>query len=90
MTDMRDNKVKRIPVSWKQRWRNRMGDRAVQCQVSDRWIEFPEYSAESDGEQWMIVHVMTTGSDERPRRLCELVLAREDIEYALDHVRIKN
>jgi hypothetical protein len=81
-----DNKVIRIPIRWKQRWRNRMGDRAVQCQVSNRWIQFPEGSSRNQGEDWMLVYVMTLDANEKPRKLCELVVTRQDILHALEHV----
>lgn len=82
---MSDRKVKRIPVSWKQRWRNRMGETMVQCQVSNRWLKFPETSGQS-GEEWMIVDVMTLDANEEPKKLCELVIVLEDLEHALKHV----
>ena len=79
--------VIRLPIGWKQRWQNRMGDRAVVCQVSGRWLQFPDRAEQSGSEQWMIVDVMTLGSNENPKKLCELVLAREDLIHALNHVQ---
>ena len=84
---MTETKVQRIAVSWKQRWRNRMGNQAVQCQVSNRWLQFPEGAGTgTDGEDWMIVDVMTLDSNEQPKKICELVLSRADILQTLEHV----
>jgi hypothetical protein len=81
---MDEQNVIRIPVSAKQRWRNEMGDRAVQCQVSNRWLEFPEVRHAEGDDDWLHVYVMTLDANEEPKRICELVLSRHDIEKAME------
>lgn len=76
----------RLPVTWKQRWCKRTGDRAVQCQASNRWLAFPGTGARSGNEEWMVVNVMTLDASEEPRKFCEIVIAREDLMRALRHV----
>jgi hypothetical protein len=62
----------------------RLGERAVHCYVSDRWLAFPEGSGRGGaGEELMRVEVMTLNSDEDPKRSCELILDRAQLEKAL-------
>jgi hypothetical protein len=82
-------RVVRFPVDWRQRWRNRMGDRAVPCQVSGRWLEFPEAADRVAGEDWMVINVMTEDyAGEKARKLCGLVLSRDDLLHALNRVAL--
>jgi hypothetical protein len=66
----------------------RIGERAVHCYVSDRWLAFPDASGGGgSGEELMLVEVMTLDIDEDPKRICELVLVRADLERALRRVK---
>ena len=60
---------------------------AVGCRKSGRWLEFP-FRAERDaaGVEILWVRVRTRGKDGRPRTVCELELAWEDVLRALAHV----
>jgi len=72
--------------NWK---RNRpAGD--VMCEVSGRWLRFHPESSKSTGEEFIHVDVMTTietDSGSRERKLCALIVTREDVMRALDTVR---
>ena len=71
-------------------WRHNVPAGDVRCQVSGRWLRFhPDSSRLTDGE-FITVDVMTTvetESDSRDRKLCELIVTREDLTRALDTVR---
>ena len=66
--------------SWLTRWRRQHGDFAVPCVVPGRWLEFSQGGSTRIGESEAItLSVMTDGSGERPRKLCELIITREEL-----------
>ena len=69
--------VTRFPGSGERRDRRNLKNGIVECQVSGRWLQFPETATVVGGKGFMFVDVMTLGSDEQPRKLCEMVLAKE-------------
>ena len=73
------------------RIRERLGPRTVICEVSDRWLQFPQDSTVlADGEHYMTVAVMTARGgvlgDGPRRKLCELCISKEAILAALMRV----
>jgi hypothetical protein len=88
---MSDDKVRRLPISADQRLRNRVGKRGVPCVVSERWLVFGEegHGPFHDGE-YIHLDVMTHGADDSPRKLCSLVVTREDVLRALSNVKAPN
>jgi hypothetical protein len=80
-------KVVRIPVSVDQRHRNTVGPGYVPCMVSDRWLRFPKQSGgHFGGGEYIAADVMTGSPEEHPRRLCELIVTREDLLRAISSV----
>ena len=71
--------VKNFPVKGWQRWKNRLGQFAVPCIVSDRWLKFAERSELVGGEHVVWVDVMTMPDGENARKLCSLAIAKEDL-----------
>jgi len=65
-----------------------MGPGYVPCEVSSRWLQFPENSGGyfSAGE-YIEVDVMTLDQNEKPRKICNLILTRADLERALKNVK---
>lgn len=53
--------------------------------ISSRWLNFSEHSSVLEGGEFISVDVMTD-TNGRPRKLCELVVTREDLERALNRV----
>jgi hypothetical protein len=84
-----EGKVAGFPVTSEQLVQNRIGPRGVSCQVSMRWLVFGEESDLLEGGEFMGVDVMTLDQYEKPRRLCHLIVTREDLLRALSHVRPK-
>ncbi len=83
----KDN-VTRFPVLSHERWRNRFGQRAVPCQVSDRWLQFPENSAIMNNDKCIFVDVMTLSSDGgKHRKLTSLCLSKKELLSALERVK---
>lgn len=84
---MDKDKVLKFPISNWERIKNQMGKGYVPCMVSERWIQFPNKSGGnySKGE-FIEISVMTRGDNGKPRKLCDLVITREDIVRAIDSV----
>lgn len=86
---MKDTKEKitKFPMSYSQRHKNMMGPLAVECQISGRYLQFHEKSDILDTGEFITVDVMAMPDDGKPaRKICELVIKREDLLEALKHV----
>ena len=69
-------------------WKKRVGKYGVPCMVSSRWLQFPEKSAgHFGGGEFIDVDVMTEGENEKPRRICHLVVTREDLLRVINSVK---
>ncbi len=82
-----NEKVVKIPITYKQRKLNVLGDGHVPCEVSERWLQFPDTA---EDPRWLPVDVMTMGSDDLPRKICELVLNKEDLLRAVNAIKYEN
>jgi hypothetical protein len=81
-------KVSKFPIGWQERWRNTYGPLGVPCIVSGRWLQFGESGAGPYREgEYIKIDVMTHGSAESPRKICELVVTREDLQRALNNIK---
>lgn len=82
------DKVSRIPISWYTRLKNELGKGTVPCMVSGRWLQFPSESGGffEEGE-YIVLNVMTTDANDKDRKLCELVVTREDILDAINSIK---
>jgi hypothetical protein len=73
-----------MPLRWRERWRRQHGDFAVPCIVSGRWLEFSTEGTVRIGDgEVLTVSVMTEGAGEQPRKLCTLMITREDLMSTL-------
>lgn len=85
-----EKKVVRIPINSMTRLKNKLGKGAVPCQVSDRWLKFPTESAgHFGGGEFIVLDVMTLDKNESQRKICELVVTREDLLSAINGVKDK-
>jgi hypothetical protein len=83
------NKVVKIPISASQRWKNRFGRYGVPCMISQRWLQFSETSSAFADEEAICLDVMTIDSEDKPRKICELVVTREDLMKVLNSIQKK-
>lgn len=86
------NNQKHPPVSERLRLADVMEGKAT-CQVSGRWLQFPE-KAQTVGNgygtaSFMFVDVMTKNSDDVEKKICELVLTKEDLLDILKRITVK-
>ena len=66
--------------TWKDRWRRKRGDFAVPCIITDRWLELSGGADDRvGGDEVLNVDVMTESENGDPRKLCGLVVTREDL-----------
>ena len=60
----------------------------VPCVVSERWIEFPlESGGHLDFGEPITLAIKTRGTNDKPRKICEIIVTREDLQRAIDQVR---
>lgn len=83
-----DTKIKKFPISYSERRKNMMGLLCVECQVSGRYLRFHEKSDVLKAGEFITVDVMAMQNEEdKPaKKICELVITREDIMEALKHI----
>ncbi|HFK1761298.1 hypothetical protein [Bacillus cereus] len=78
---MAEEKVIRIPISSRQRRVNERGAGYVECEVTSRWLQFHGGHEELD---LIPVDVMTEDKNGKDRKICELVLRKEDLLKAIN------
>ena len=62
----------------------------AECQVSSRWLQFPQNAQTVGGASFMSVDVMTMNGDEQERKICQLVLTKEDLLEILSRIQVRN
>ncbi len=82
MTD----KIKQFPSGQLRRQRLNLRKYRVACEVSGRWLQFPEKSSKVSNKDLLVVNVMTLGNDDKEKKLCELVISRQDIIEMLNTI----
>jgi hypothetical protein len=83
---MGDDNVTRFPIRGDQRWKNRLGKRAVACIVTMRWLQLPEKSNALEDGHFMFVDVMTSTDGKDARKLCQLCISKEELLATLGEV----
>ena len=86
-TQMKD-KIIKFPISAWERHKNKMGKGYVPCMISERWIQFPKQSGgHFGGGEFIYIDIMTKNTEGHQKRLCSLVVTREELQAALDAVK---
>ncbi len=80
------DKIKYFPRGQERRRRLALSKYRVPCQVSDRWLQFPETAHAFHDGDFMRVNVMTMGANEKERKICELVLTKQDLMHMIQQV----
>lgn len=80
------DKIKHFPRGTERRDRLNVRNFRVPCQVSERWLQFHETTHYLKGGDLMIVNVMTMSSQDKERKICELVLTKQDLLRMLEQV----
>lgn len=62
----------------------------AECQVSSRWLQFPQTAQTVGGASFMFVDVMTMNGDEQEKKICQLILTKEDLIEILNRIDIRD
>ena len=82
--------ITRFPISHSRRRKNTLGPRKVECIVSGRLLSFGEEATPLAEGSAVWVDVLTMPEDDKPpRKLCSLALTKEDLQRALDAIKVK-
>jgi hypothetical protein len=54
------------------------------------WLQFSETATLVDGEPLLFVDVMTLNSDDQEKKICQLVLSKDDLQQILSCVAVKD
>ena len=83
-----NEKVTRFPITYSEWRKNMVGPLCVECQVSGRYLRFHEKSDIVQAGEFITVDVMAMQMDEdKPsKKICELIITREDLMNALKHI----
>ena len=71
------DKIIRYPFRVKAAKRENRKKLRVPCEVSERWLQFGRIEDYQDAD-YIHVDVMTRGADESERKICELIVTKED------------
>lgn len=81
-------KIIKFPISFTQRRKNSLGPLTVECQISGRCLKFHEKSAVVHNGEFITIDIISAqiNDDKNPRKICELIVTREDLSEALKQV----
>lgn len=80
--------ITKFPNHQERRNRRNLKNMIAKCQVSGRWLKFPEKASEVGGKGFIVIDVMTYGNGDEPRKICELILIKEDLIEILDKIEV--
>jgi hypothetical protein len=83
---MSNDKISQFPTTSWERWKNRLGKRAVACVVTDRWLQFGEASTPIRVGDVVCLDVMTRPDGETTRKICRLWVSKQDLLAAISEI----
>lgn len=85
-----NDKIIKFPITYSKRKKNKLGPLTLACEVSGRLVKFHDKSSNCKGGEFIYLEVFPEKDPDNPnkkqRRICELVLTREDLLKALEHI----
>ena len=84
------DKIARFPVDSKKRKRLKEKQGRIECEVSGRWIQLPEASNKFSDIEYLHLDIMTLGTSEMERKLCELILDKEQLLKMLNDLPVND
>lgn len=85
-----DETIIRFPITHSQRRQNSPGPLKVECIVSGRVLSFEGIATPLKEGSAVSVDVLAMSEDDKePRKLCSLILTKEDLQRALDAIKTK-
>jgi hypothetical protein len=83
------DKIIRYPFRVEAAKRENRKKRRVPCEVSERWLQFSQINHYQDAD-YIYVDVMTSGADGSGRKICQLIVTKEDLMSVLADLPIKD
>lgn len=80
---MDQSKIVRLPNSYERKKRVDASKGELKCEVSERWIKFPEASSKHFDMDYLALDIMTLGANGNERKLCEVIVDRDLLEKML-------
>ncbi|MBV1931831.1 MAG: hypothetical protein KUG71_08945 [Porticoccaceae bacterium] len=81
------NKVVYGGFRYKRRKREDKENKILRCEFSERWIQFPVVSElTADNIDYMHLDVMTKGNNDKPKKLCEVIVNRSTLIELLNDI----
>ncbi len=85
-----DKKVIRIPISYEERKKNKVGEGCVPCQVTGRYFNFSMVSDVLNVGEFIYVDVMTSDTnDGKDKVLTRMIVTKEDLLEVLNKIKPK-
>lgn len=85
-----NDKIVSFPNKLERRKRMDSNRGKLRCEVSERWISFPEASWKTQNLDYLSLDIMTLGSNNKERKLCEIIVDREQLQKMLKDLPVKN
>lgn len=88
---MDKNKIKKFPITYSQRRKNFLGPLHVECQVSGRYLKFHKNSSILRGGEFITLDVMAMPIEDgkASKKICQMIVTREDLLEALNNITPK-
>ncbi len=83
------DKVRQLPVGDGSRQRLDRRQGIVRCQVTDYWLRFHPVAQQYPQGTFVIADVMQGDPEGTPRRVCELVLSRDELVSLLQGLPVR-
>ena len=89
---MSKDKIVTLPNNYERKKRVDASKGELRCEVSPRWIKFPEASLKCVHTDYLSLDIMTLSSNpnEEERKLCAIVVDRDILEKLLRELPRKN
>jgi hypothetical protein len=79
-----------FPITRWQRIRNLQGEFSVPCEVSERWLSFGCTSDKLSTGEFIYMDIMTMGNNEKKRKICSLIITRENLLNVLSKIKAED
>ena len=82
------DKIVKFPSGSKKRKRINANVGKLQCEVSNRWVQFPESSDKFSDIEYLCLDIMTIGATDQERKICEIILDKKQLEKMLSELPV--
>lgn len=84
---MSNDNVIRLPIKYTQILKNKRGKNSVNCLLTDRWLKLTDTSVRMDVGEAIILDVMEAGPDGSDRKICQLVVTKEELMEVIGRIK---